>query len=101
MSFSALQLDRQTWLYFELTDSEDDFLSRPWPRRPKPAGFLGEEVPGDILAVYRPAAANLRIRAGKNRLAVNRAISAGFSSKRYRKGTCLVQLHPGKRLDLV
>jgi len=26
MSFSALQLDRQTWLYFELTDSEDDFL---------------------------------------------------------------------------
>ena len=48
MSFSALQLDRQTWLYFELTDSEDGFLSRPWPRRPKPAGFLGQEVPGDI-----------------------------------------------------
>jgi hypothetical protein len=77
-------------------------LSRPWPRRPKQAGFLGEEVPGDILAgFYRPAAANLRIRAGKDRLAVNRAISALFLSKRDRKDTILVKVHPGKRFDLV
>jgi hypothetical protein len=31
---------------------------------------------------------------GQNRLAVKRMIEGGFSSKRYRKGTCLVQVYP-------
>jgi hypothetical protein len=64
-------------------------------RRPKQAGFLEEEISGDILAgFYRPTAADLRIRASENRVTVNRTIRAGFSSKRYRKSTCLVQVQP-------
>ena len=58
----------------------------------KTAGFLREEIPGDILA--GPAAADFRIRTGKNRLTVKGTIRAGFSSKRSRKGKRLVQEHP-------
>jgi hypothetical protein len=40
--------------------------------------------------VYRAAAGGL----SENRIAAEQTIRAGFSSKRYRKGTCLVQEHP-------
>jgi hypothetical protein len=30
----------------------------------------------------------------QNRLAIKRTIKGGISSKRYRKGACLVQVHP-------
>lgn len=42
---------------------------------------------------YRAAAAGLRIRAS-DQLAVEQTITGGFSSKRYRRGTPLVQEHP-------
>jgi hypothetical protein len=67
---------------------------RPWLRRPKQAGFLGKRFRAILGRAYRAAAADLRIRTGKNRLTVSRTIRAGFSSKRYRKGTRLVQVQP-------
>jgi hypothetical protein len=96
-------------------------LGRGWPIPPpvapaaKTGGICGEEIPGDILGrgFYGASAVGLRMRVKcppvpgpaarasvirsarrrANRLAVQRTITLGFSSKRYRKGTSLVQVH--------
>jgi hypothetical protein len=64
------------------------------PRWPKQAGFLGEEIPRYFGWVSLACGGQLEDLRGQNWLTVNRTIRAGFSSKRYRKGTCLVQVQP-------
>src|SRR6516225_1657755 len=64
------------------------------PRRPKQAWFWGRDsgaILGGSYGVRRPATGFTRAKTG---LPSRPTITGGFPSKRYRKGTRLVQVHP-------